>query len=101
MKKTLQNPSAREKPLPKHYLTPKEIFDLPYEKSLTALADYDGPIRSLLERMISMLHNFPFPPDQFGAIPIPKEITDGWLKEAKEIMNVVYKLNGLKDRWET
>jgi hypothetical protein len=54
---------------------------------MTALLDYDGPIRSLLERMLST-------EPEYVTILMPK-----WKEEAKGIMNVVYKLNGLKQIW--
>lgn len=87
MKKTLQNPSADKRPVSSEYFDPKDIMKLGYEKAITALVDYDGPIRSLLERIIST-------EPQYAHI-----LMDDWRKEAKAIMNVVYKLNGLKQRW--
>ena len=85
--KKLNNPPAHKRPIPKPWPTIQEILKLPYEESMTALLDYDGPIRSLLERMLST-------EPEYVTILMPK-----WKEEAKGIMNVVYKLNGLKQIW--
>lgn len=112
MKRNLQKPSADKRPLPKRYLDAKDIMKLEYEDALTALLDYDGPIRAFLESLISQF-SYPIYTSQFkntdSLIPeqikvlelvsFPPFMIENWKSKAMEIMNAIYKLNGLKVRW--
>lgn len=83
--RNLQKPSADKRPIA--FMSIEDVSKLPNKEAIVALADYDGPIRSLLERIISTHADD------------AHVLMDLWRKEAKGIMNVIYKLNGLKQRW--
>lgn len=91
--KKLWNPGVHERPFPQKTFSPEEILAMPNVKALVEFANYDGPLRGLLERIIQATEGYL--PDA-----VPKGLVIAWGLEAKRLMNVVYKLNGLEDRWE-
>lgn len=71
---------------PKNYVSAEDLLKKPEPEAIRALADYDGPVKELLERIIMMS----------DAEFVPKAVLERWCRRAMAIMNVIYKVNGVK-----
>lgn len=69
----------------------EEVLNAPsIEETIRGLVAYDGPLRPLLFRIIT---------GSAGGHHVPSQVAEEWGAEAKKIMNIIYKINNIKDRW--
>lgn len=84
---SLKNPPATHRPLPKKFVAAEDLLAMSQADAVRAFADYDGPVRDLLNRMVTFAGHEEL---------VTKAVMERWMNRVMALLNVIYKMNGVK-----